>query len=173
VIRIGGHDRSPIRRQLRESGEHDARDSRVIERMRLIAHQREANERGISCLRQELERAGGQVDRQVGEPQLALCVEAGLEPDDVDDARRAVGPVCRCFLERDVPVRRDGIGKVLDARRQRQIRGLPDGVHPPLREVRLELLARYVVERAVRAVPERDAKKLTDAGGVPTAFQAA
>src|SRR5437868_3756961 len=46
-VGIGRHEQRPVRQELREIGQHDARKLRIIERVRLVACQREADERAV------------------------------------------------------------------------------------------------------------------------------
>src|SRR5690606_5021106 len=122
MVRVGGDERTAIRRELREVGEHYARDSRVVERVRLVADEREPDEgRVCASLRQ--------IDREIREPHPARWVVLRLESDDVYTARLGIGQACACLLERDRRVRGYAVGKVRDRRRVSQGAGLPDRIH--------------------------------------------
>ena len=99
MMRVGGNGRHAVRRQLRKRCERHSRYAGIVERMRLIAHQRQSHERSIS-------RPVQKVDREIGEPLPAFRVELRLEADDVDSSGLTVRDAGARLLEGDAEVRR-------------------------------------------------------------------
>src|SRR5690242_9430060 len=112
MMRIGRNHRGTIWRQLRETRQHHARNSRIIERMRLIAYQCQSDKWRIGC---------ANIYRQIGIPKLTSVIELRREPNHVDAPWLGCRFCSAAFFERDAEIRFNRVRKMVSTRNKSKI----------------------------------------------------